>query len=169
MRRKILGMMVVMIFALGFYGCASTSTVNTTIVPTVPLDSFKTVSINVQTKVEDSEKEMQAFKGILISELTKKNKWEVITGNASQGQLGLTATITNLNKVGGASRILMGALAGRASVEVEVVLKDSKGNVISQFSVNGKSSGGTIFAGTTDQALEKAAEQIVAFMDGRKN
>jgi hypothetical protein len=160
-------MVMVMIFALTFWGCASTSSVNSTLAPTVSLDGFKTISVAVQTKVEDSEKEVKTFKEILISELKKKNKWEVVDGNP-QCQLGLSATITNLNKVGGASRILLGALAGRASVDVDVVVKDAKGKVISQFVVNGKSSGGTIFAGTTDQALEKAAEQIAAFMESGK-
>lgn len=93
----------------------------------------------MQTKVEDSAKEAQDFKNILISELKKKNKWGVVDGNP-QTQLELLATITDLNKVSGASRILLGALAGRAS---DVVLKDAKGNVISQFAVNGKSSGKT--------------------------
>ncbi len=167
MRGKIFGMILTVMFALSFYGCASTSSVNTAIAPSVPLDSFKTVSVNVQTKVEDSEKEAKTFKEILTSELRKNNKWDVLDGNP-QCQLELSATITNLNKVGGASRIILGALAGRASVDVDVVVKDAKGKVISQFAVNGKSSGGTIFAGTTDQALEKAAAQIAAFMQNGK-
>lgn len=167
MRQKVFSMVMAVIFAFTILGCASTSSVTSIIDPTVSLSDFKTLSVNVQTKVEDSEKEVQAFKAILISELKKKNKWEVVDGSP-QNQLELSATITNLNKVGGASRILLGALAGQASVDVSVVLKDTKGNVVSQFSVNGKSSGGTIFAGGTEQALEKAAEQIVAFLDGGK-
>jgi hypothetical protein len=165
MRGKIFSIVVAAIFMAGLWGCASTSSVNSTIAPTVPLDNFKTVSVNVQTKVEDSEKEAQTFKDILISGLKKKNKLEVVDGN-QQTQLNLTATIIKLNKVGGAARIFLGALAGQASVDV--MLKDAKGNVISQFAVNGKSSGGTIFAGTTDQAFEKAAEQIMAFAGSGK-
>lgn len=164
MRRKVFSMVLVVIFALSFYGCASTGSITSTIAPTVSPDGFKSLSVSVQTKVEDSEKEAQAFKEILITELKKKNKWEVV-GSSSQSQLELSATITNLKKVGTAARLLGGGIAGRASVDVDVVLKDTKGNVISQFSVNGKSSGGTIFAGGTEQALEKAAEQIAAFME----
>jgi uncharacterized protein YggL (DUF469 family) len=108
-------MVLVVIFALSFYGCASTGSVTSTIAPTVSLDGFKTVSVSVQTKVEDSEKEAQAFKEILITELKKKNKWEVV-GSSPQSQLELSATITNLKKVGTAARLLGGALAGRASV-----------------------------------------------------
>jgi len=160
-------MVVVMISAVTFYGCASTSSVNSTVAPTAAFDSFKTLSINVQTKVEDSEKEAQTFKEILAAEIKKKNKWEVIDANP-QCQIEISATITNINKVGGAARIILGALAGRASVDVDVIVKDAKGKVISQFAVSGKSSGGTIFAGTTNQALEKAAEQIAAFMEKGK-
>lgn len=122
MRRKVFGIVVAVIFVGGLLGCASTSTVNTAMAPTVALDNFKTLSIDVQTKVEDSADEAKAFKEILTSELKKKNKWEVLDGN--QCQITLSATITDLNKVGGASRILLGALAGRASVDVDVVLKD---------------------------------------------
>lgn len=165
--RRILFNIAVVLFISGLLGCASTSSVKSTVSPTISLDSFKTLSVSVQTKVEDSEKEAQNFKEILISELKKKNKWEIVDSNP-QNQLELSATITDLKKVGGGARLLLGALAGQASVDVDVVLKDSKGNVISQFSVNGKSSGGTIFAGGTDQAFEKASEQIVAFMDTGK-
>ena len=167
MRRKVFSKIIVVIFIAGLMGCASTSSINSTLTPAVPLDSFKTISVSVQTKVEDSEKETQTFKNILISELKKKNKWELVDGS-TQTQINLTATITNLNKVSTAGRLFAGALAGRASVDVDVMLKDAKGNMISQFSVNGKSSGGTIFAGTTDQALEKAGEQIAAFMENGK-
>ena len=167
MRGKIFSIVVIVMLMMGLLGCASTSTVNTAMAHTVSLGSFKTLSVDVQTKVEDSEKEAKTFREILTSELKKRNKMEVIDGN-QQTQLNLSATITNLNKVGGASRIFLGALAGQASVDVDVVLKDAKGNVVSQFAVNGKSSGGTIFAGTTDQALEKAAAQIAAFMENGK-
>jgi hypothetical protein len=38
------------------------------------------------------------------------------------------------------------------------------GKTIGAFKVEGKSSGGTIFAGTTPQAIERAVEQIVDFV-----
>ncbi len=142
MKHKTFNMVLVVIFAFTLWGCASTGSVTSTIAPTISLDGFKTLSVSVQTKAEDSEREAQAFKEILIAELKKKNKWEVFDGSP-HGQLKLSATITNLNKVGTATRLIAGGLAGRASVDVEVSLKDAKGNVISQFSVNGKSSGGT--------------------------
>jgi flagellar hook-basal body complex protein FliE len=167
MRKNFITLIIAVFFTI-LYGCASTSSINSTLAPTVPLDNFKTVLVNVQSNVEDSEKETATFKNMLIAELSKNNKWEVVTVNAAKGQLELSATITKLNKVGGVSRILLGGLAGRASVDVDVVLKDSNGNVISQFSANGKSSGGTVFAGGTDQALGKTAEQIVAFMENMK-
>ncbi|MBM4141654.1 MAG: hypothetical protein FJ242_09290 [Nitrospira sp.] len=100
--------MTIIIFAVTLWGCASTGMVSSIISPTVSLDNFKTLSINVQTKVEDSEKEVQAFKEILITELKKKNKWEVVE-SSSQSQLELLATITNLNKVTTAGRLLVGA------------------------------------------------------------
>jgi hypothetical protein len=75
----------------------------------------------------------------------------------------LNATITELSRVGSGTRLLLGALAGQASVKVDVELKDTTGKILGKFTASGKSSGGTIFAGTTDQALEEAAKEIVGF------
>jgi hypothetical protein len=53
-------------------------------------------------------------------------------------------------------------LAGQARILVHVTVSDlSSGNQIEVFEVEGKS-GKSAFAGTTDEAIQLAAEQIVA-------
>jgi len=121
-----------------------------------------TISVDVQTKVYDSEKEAQIMKNILISKLKKKN-WRVV----ETGGLNILVVITHLKRVRWLKRFVMGFLAGRASVKAEVTLKDINNNLITQFSVSGESAPFeiipliTIPFTTTRQALKKAAKQVL--------
>ncbi|MFZ0826997.1 MAG: hypothetical protein WAO02_06215 [Verrucomicrobiia bacterium] len=55
-----------------------------------------------------------------------------------------------------------GALAGQARILVRVTVSDlNSGNQIEVFEAEGRS-GQSAFAGTTDEAIQMAAEQIVA-------
>jgi hypothetical protein len=59
----------------------------------------------------------------------------------------------------------VGGAAGRAGIDVEVELFDSEeSKTIGTFVAQGRSSGGTVVAGTTPQAVERAVEQIVEFI-----
>jgi len=142
------------LMAVVLTGCASTSTVTGSVAPVSV--STRDIAVTVETKAEDSGAEAQKLKELIISELSK-NGWKI-----NNNGLQLIATIKDITKVGRTARLIGGALAGRASVDVEVVLKNKENSVLNTFSVTGKSSGGTIFAGTTDQALEKAAGEIVS-------
>jgi hypothetical protein len=58
----------------------------------------------------------------------------------------------------------MGGLAGRARIVIQVTVTDlNSGNQIETFEVEGKS-GKSAEAGTTDEAIQRAAEQVVAEM-----
>lgn len=121
-----------------------------------------TISVDVQTKVYDSEEERYILKNILISELKKKN-WKVV----DRGDFNLSVVITHLKRVRWLKRFVIGFLAGRASVRVEVTLKDMDNNLITQFSLIGESAPFeivllvTIPFTTTRHALKKAAKKIL--------
>jgi hypothetical protein len=56
----------------------------------------------------------------------------------------------------------MGGLAGQARIVVQVTVTDlNSGNLIETFEAEGKS-GNSARAGTTDEAIQRAAEQMVA-------
>ena len=56
----------------------------------------------------------------------------------------------------------MGALAGQARIVAQVTVTDlNAGNQIETFEVEGKS-GKSAVAGTTDEAIQRASEQVVA-------
>jgi len=146
--------------AVVLMGCASTGVLTLAVPPTVALKEFKTVSVKVDSNVAEASEEMKQLQTYLIAGLADTGRWQVVDARA---ELQLNATITELHKVGSGARVLLGAFAGQASVDLEVEVTDSKGAAVSKFKVTGKSSGGTIFAGTTDQALQQAAKEIVAF------
>jgi len=77
--------------------------------------------------------------------------------------------VTDVRGVSGLSRFLFGAMAGRASIRADVQLVElATGEKIGAFSIEGKSSGGTVFAGTTSQALEKTGEGVAEYINAHK-
>jgi len=84
----------------------------------------------------------------------------------AKSDLQLTAEITWLKRVSGGDRFWLGALAGRAMISVDVeFIETSSGNVIGAFVADGKSSGGTAFAGTTQEAIDRVIEKIDEFIE----
>ena len=70
-------------------------------------------------------------------------------------------------KVSTGSRIMWGGLAGQSHITVLVTVIDpASGTELGEASVTGYGSGGTVFSGTTSQAIEKAAEGFVEFVTG---
>ena len=77
----------------------------------------------------------------------------------------LELCVTRIARVTHAKRFWLGAMAGRASVEVQVRLLDPKtAAVLGSATITGTSSGGTIFAGTTDDAIIEAAKAVAEFV-----
>ncbi len=148
--------------ALVLAGCASSGVLTGAVPPAGGLGRFKTVSVTVESRLADTQEEATRLQALIVAGLQKPGRWQVADQNPD---LVLTATLTDVYKVPRAARLIGGALAGQASVDADVVLRDAHGAEVSRFHVTGKSSGGTIFAGTTDQALARAAEQVVAFIE----
>ena len=77
----------------------------------------------------------------------------------------LKGQITYMKRVTKATRIMFGAMAGRAGVAVDIQLLDaSTKNILGEANVQGTSTGGSIFAGGTEEAFENAAQQITDFI-----
>ena len=80
----------------------------------------------------------------------------------SDNGIKVAADIRQIKKVSDNAREWAGALAGQACIVVHVTVSDLKsGDPIESFEVEGKS-GKSAFAGTTEAAIEKAAEQVAA-------
>ena len=84
----------------------------------------------------------------------------------SRAALRIDARIVRLERVTVESRALNGVVAGRARVIADVMLiEEATGRVVARFTVEGQSSS----AGTTEQAIKRASEQVVALMAARFN
>lgn len=162
----------ILIFALMvLVGCASTGTLKSTMLSDVKLSNFKTIVIHVSSQVPEASNEVIQLESLTITKLREKGLFEkVIAGSASpdaQADLKIDVEITKLKKVTAAARAMLGALAGRGGVVLNAKLIDlNTEEIISTFEAEGKSSGGSIFAGTTNQAIEQAASQIVEYVQG---
>ena len=156
-------------FCLMSCAASNQSIVKTPIATSLSL--YKDVMVSVThaaaNPVDDEEKDMlvkEICKGL---ELTGKFQQVNVSDPSGQkiGELLVEAEVININRVSRAARVLAGGLAGLASVELQVKLVDQKENkLIGETNVTGKSSGGTIFAGTTEEAIKEAAKGDVAFV-----
>ena len=77
----------------------------------------------------------------------------------------LKGRITYMKRLTKAARVMLGAMAGRAGVAVDIQLVDpSTGSVLGEAGIQGTSSGGSVFAGGTEEAFENASLQIAEFV-----
>lgn len=150
-------------------GCASKGTITATTPMTLKLSTYKTILFNISSQVLGSSEEIVQLESMTVAKLREKILFDkVFSGSSSpdaQADLRLNAKIIQLKRVSPGARAMVGAMAGRAGVDVEVELFDLKeSKSMGTFIAQGRSSGGTVFAGTTPQAVERAAEQIVEFI-----
>ena len=153
-------------------GCASRGTIKETTPMSLKLSTYKTMLFSTSSQIAGISEEIVQLEAVTIAKLREKGLFDkVISGLSSpdaQADLRLNAKIIQLKRVSSGARVMVGAMAGRAGIDVEVELFDVKESKnIGTFVTQGRSSGGTVFAGTTPQAIERAAEQIVEFI--RKN
>lgn len=148
-------------------GCASSGQTLKASPPKTKLSEFKSVVINVTSSVPDSSRESFQLESMIVSTLTSQKLFPAVTGKSAggNGDLRVDANISDLRRVSSGARVMLGALAGRGNMTVDVKLVDARsGETIGSFTSQGTSSGGTVFSGTTDQAVELAARQIVEFI-----
>lgn len=169
-QHKILKLILLLVFTLILIsGCASTGSMHTTMKPQAEISSYKTIIVYVTSNVPDSGQEIIQLQNMTVSKLRDIGLFEkVMAGSTSSDMpmdLELRSKIIKIKKGSSGSRILLGVLAGQAGIVVNAELIDLKDNkIIGKFSVEGKSSGGTIFAGNTSQAVERSAEQLALYV-----
>ena len=153
---------------LNLVGCASPSGVvkNDSPVLISKLVSLDFIFVESTSSLGDLETEKHLLGDLIVSGLKEKQWFMSVSGNKadvnSGGGIKVAADIKEINKVSDNARSWAGALAGQARILVQVTVSDlSSGNQIEVFEAEGKS-GKSAFAGTTDEAIQLAAGQIVA-------
>lgn len=144
-------------------GCASS-----TLVPIKTLDTevrpYRTVRVSVESKVaEDVSKEISDLQGEIVSRIRETKRFDEVTlAQDTTGAEGLLVktSVVGIRKVGGGARLLLGALAGKASISTDVEFVDAaSGTVVGSYSIKEKT-GSSGVAGTTGDCVEKAAKAI---------
>lgn len=127
------------------------------------------VVVDVQAKGDADSTERDLLADSIVKKLRASGRFgrvDIRQGEIPDGvDLVVDCHISDIKRVNRAVRILFGAFSGRASVEIKVILRNQKERTIEgEAVIEGASSGGTIFAGITDHAIDNAAHTISEFV-----
>jgi hypothetical protein len=151
-------------------GCASTGSLQVQKPMTASLGSYKILAVDVLAQSAVSEEDMEKeLAGMIVVKLREKNLFEKVYSTRATVEktfdLKLVVNLTSVTKVGSNARVWLGAFAGQGVLEGDVQIIDGKSSqVLAKATVQGTTSAGTAFSGTTSQAVERMAEQVVDFV-----
>lgn len=149
-------------------GCVSSGSadVRTPLSPTVA--RMRSAVVRVTSTVRNSEEATQELEGAIVEQLRQRRAFErVYSGIAApdrRADVSVDARVVQFTGVSELARGLVGAFAGQAVIVADVELRGTDGEVLGAAKVEGRSSAGTAFAGTTMQAVQRAAEQVADFV-----
>jgi len=163
--KKSSNLLIIFLFLIA--GCVAQSKVQTE--GDFQIKKYRTVNVNVLSQMpvceRECQEEIEKLKNSLVENLKQADLFENVGSEITDSELIINVRITELLRVTSKDRFWLGAAAGRAKVTGTVELFDTYQNkIIGTFLVEGQSSGGTVFAGGTQQAIEKFVEQLVHFM-----
>jgi len=150
-------------------GCQSTGKSNLREPLAVKLRQFKSTTVEVKSTVPKPPKRLDEFMAQLesriIGRLRSTNAFAQIYPAAaidSPSQLKILVTITKVRDIDNMTRLMWGAMAGQANTQATVELREQpSGKLLAIGDIEGKSSGGSIIAGTTPEAVDRVADQVV--------
>lgn len=154
-------------------GCASTgsSTINQPV--SVKLSHFKSATVEVKSSMTNTPERLDEFmvqlENRIIAKLRARRAFEKIYSQAetdSHSDLQIILILTKVRDVDNFDRVMWGALAGQAKTEATLELREqATGNLIGSGKIEGKSSNGTVFSGTTTEAVDRVADQVVNLVE----
>ena len=152
---------------LTFVGCTSSGVVRSASpVSTSAPVSLDFILVETSSALDNSEADRQLLNEAIITGLRETQVFGDVSGNKaevnSSSGMKIQVDIQKIKRVSLDARVWFGALAGRAQILAQVTVSDLKsGNQIQSFETEGKS-GGSAMAGTTDEAIQRAAQRVVA-------
>jgi len=148
-------------------GCASSGMVQhaSPITAQKPFE-LDVILVTTSSSLKDVDAEKTMLKDALISDLRDTQMFQLVSENKAEVGTGsgikIDAGITAIKKVSKTKRLWAGAMAGRARIQIRVLVTDlNSGGQIESFEAEGESSGGSALAGTTGEAIERAAGEAV--------
>ncbi len=124
------------------------------------------IYVTIASSTNSLAAEKQQLGDEIVSGLTESKMFTTVTEDKMAVGLGdgikINADIREIKRVSDDAREWVGALAGHAHILIRVTASDLKsGKQIEVFEVAGQS-GASAFAGTTDEAIQRAAQQVVS-------
>jgi hypothetical protein len=159
---------VLVLVAMNLAGCVSSGWIHNAspITATKPFE-LDLILVKATSALPDLAAEKKLLNDAIASGLRDTQMFQAVSG--SRGELGpgsgimVEARIINIKKVSRNKRLWAGAMAGRARIWVAVTVSDlNTGGQLETFETGGESSGGSALAGTTGEAIDRAAEGVVA-------
>ena len=161
---------ILIAFAITCASCAGRSNVVVTPI-TETLAQYPTLAVSVDSTITDDEdigEDIDRLKDSIIDAITDADRFSAVTAadtnESAAGTLVLSATITQIRRVGGAARFFGGVLAGRAGITLDVKLTNARtGEIVGETEIVGNS-GGTGLSGGTGEAVGEASKGIVEWL-----
>ncbi len=149
-----------------FAGCASSGVItNASPISTSTPVSLDFAWIETISSLPDVESFAQTLNDKIIINLRETQVFNSVTENkpeSSDDGIKVKAVITKIKNVSPDARAWFGSLAGQAEISIQLTVSDLKtGKQIQTFETEGKS-GASARAGTTDAAIQQAAQRVVA-------
>ena len=159
---------MLLLVGLSLAGCVSSGWVHNAspITATKPFD-LDLILVKATSSFKNVEAEKQMLSDAIASGLRDTQMFQAVgedrAGLGPGSGIMIEARIVQIKKVSPNKRLWAGALAGRARIWVAVTVSDlNTGKPVETFETGGESSGGSALAGTTAEAVDRAAEGVVA-------
>ena len=151
----------------GSIGCAGGHKIKETSPLEGKLGAYSVVQIAAKSSDEDAGEDLGSFRSALVAKLTERDLFKGYVTHEEPGaaDLRLAVTLTGIRRVSETTRFLVGGMAGKAKLFADVELIEiGTGRTLGSFKIEGKSSGGTVAAGTTPEAVVNAANGIAQYI-----
>jgi len=150
-------------------GCASSGTSIVREPMNVKLGQYKSVTVEVSSAMEKPPEKLSEFMAQLesriIAKLRDNKTFEKIYPAAatdSPSELRLLLRITGVRDIDNFNRVMWGAFAGQANTRARFEVREKQTDkLLGAVDIEGKSSGGSVFAGTTPESVDRVADEVV--------
>ncbi len=169
-RSALIPVLVLAAHALG--GCAY-GYKNVTLSPRIDAPTAARVAITGISRSDANAGEVDALGFALAQKLRASGRFTSVTvrrdgADGKEDDLLIQYEVTGIKRVSSEMRALFGAFMGRGWIQAHVRLRrGDDGTTLGEADIEGFSSGGTAFAGTTGQAIDKAADAMADFVLAR--
>ncbi len=161
MRKRFNLLFILLIFLTG---CAAQTTIRPA--KEIKIGNVKTIAVRVATGLPDCQREIAQIRERLREKLKNSGLFEEVLTEDRNSDLILRVDIEEMVKVSKADRFWYGAFAGRGKVAGQITLiEGGSGKILGQAHIESITSGGSIFAGTTEEAIENFTEKIKLFIE----